>query len=215
MLTWEGIMPNWKRLLIASVLLIFVQTQEDAQRVSQARIQPLDPKEWTDAQREILGPMDRGNQTTDVFKTCLRNPDLCRAWMPFTLYLLSDKNSLTTRDKELLILRTSWLCRADYDWAHHVARAKQAGLTDEEIQRIPKGPDARGWSSFDALLLRATDELHADQFIKDATWKSLAERYNERQLMDAVFTVGQYVMVSMFLNSAGIQLEPGFTGLPK
>jgi len=208
-------MLNWKRPLIVTALLIIVQTQQIAQRLIHARVQPLDVKEWTDAQREMLGPMARGDQTTNVFKTCLRNPDLCRAWMPFALYLLSEKNKVPPRDKELLILRTSWLCRADYDWAHHIVRAKQAGLTDEEIQRIPKGPGARGWSHFDALLLRAADELHADQFIKDATWKGLADHYNERQLMDTVFTVGQYVMVSMFLNSAGVQLEPGFAGLPK
>jgi 4-carboxymuconolactone decarboxylase len=208
-------MLNWRRPLIVSALLVFAQTQQIAQRVTYARIQPLDAKEWTDAQREMLGPMARGDQTTNVFKTCLRNAELCRAWMPFALYLLSDKNTVPPREKELLILRTSWLCRADYDWAHHVTRAKQAGLTDEEIQRIPKGPDGRGWSRFDLLLLRAADELHADQFVKDATWKGLAERYNERQLMDTVFTVGQYAMVSMFLNSAGVQLEPGFAGLPK
>jgi len=163
----------------------------------------------------MLGPMARDGETLNVFKTCLRNLDLCRAWMPFALYLLSEKSTLPPREKELLILRTSWLCRADYDWAHHVPRAKEAGLTDEEIQRIPKGPDARGWSRFDVLLLRAADELHSDQFIKDTTWKGLADRYDERQLMDTVFTVGQYTMVSMFLNSAGVQLEPGVTGLPK
>ncbi|HEX4594355.1 MAG TPA: carboxymuconolactone decarboxylase family protein [Bryobacteraceae bacterium] len=208
-------MLNWKRLLIASVLLVIAQPQENAQRVSSARIQPLEAKDWTDAQREMLGPMARDEKTLDVFKTCLRNPDLCRPWMQFALYVLSDKNTLPPRDKEVLILRTSWLCRTDYDWAHHVPRAKAVGLTDEEIQRIPQGANARGWSRFDAVLLRAADELHTDQFIKDATWKGLAERYNERQLMDAVFTVGQYTMVSMFLNSAGVQMEPGFTGLPK
>ena len=200
---------------MTSALLIIAATQQNAQRVSHARIQPLEAKEWTDAHRETLGAMARGDQTLHVFKTCLRNPELCRAWMPFASYLLSEKNTVPARDKELLILRTSWLCRADYDWAHHVPRAKQAGLTDEEIQRIPKGPDARGWSRFDASLLRAADELHTDQFIQEATWKGLADRYDERQLMDAVFTVGQYTMVSMFLNSAGVQLEPGVTGLPK
>ena len=200
---------------MASALLMVAQTQQNAQRVASARIQPLEASEWTDAHRETLGSRAREGQTFNVFKTCVRNADLCRAWMPFVSYILSDKNTLSPRDQELLILRTSWLCRADYDWAHHVPRAKQAGLTDVEIQRIPKGPDARGWSRSDALLLRAADELHADQFIKDATWKGLADHYNERQLMDTVFTVGQYTMVSMFLNSAGVQLEPGFTGLPK
>jgi len=63
--------------------------------------------------------------------------------------------------------------------------------------------------------LRAADELHRDQFITDTTWTALAKTYNERQLMDAIFTVGQYTMVSMFLNSAGVQREPGVVGVPK
>jgi hypothetical protein len=31
-------------------------------------------------------------------------------------------------------------------------------------------------------------------------------------LIDLVFTVGQYSMVSMALNSFGVQLEPGYRG---
>ena len=45
-------MLNWKRLLMVFALLIIAQTQQIAQRVSHARIQPLDAKEWSDAQRE-------------------------------------------------------------------------------------------------------------------------------------------------------------------
>ena len=74
---------------------------------------------------------------------------------------------------------------------------------------------APGWSAFDATLLRATDELHRDQRISETTWTELSARYNQQQLMDLVFTAGQYTMVSMFLNSAQVQLEPGLKGLPK
>jgi 4-carboxymuconolactone decarboxylase len=135
--------------------------------------------------------------------------------MPFTRYILGATSTLPPRDRELLILRTSALSRADYDWGHHVPAAKRAGLTDDEIARIAKGPEAGRWSAFDATLLRAADELHRDQFITDTTWTALAKTYNERQLMDAIFTVGQYTMVSMFLNSAGVQREPGVVGVPK
>jgi 4-carboxymuconolactone decarboxylase len=186
-----------------------------AQRVTGARVRPLPTSQWTSVQTEILGTLARGGDTIDVFKTCLQHEALCRAWMPFTRYVLSAENTLTPRDKEILILRTSWNCNADYDWAHHVPAARRAGLTDEEIFRISKGPDAAGWSRPDAELLRAADELHRDQFITEPTWSTLASRYNEHQLMDVVFTVGQYTVVSMFLNSAGVQLEPGFKGLPR
>ena len=208
-------MSKVNRFAIILVLVVLAQAHDRAQRVSKARIPPLPTSEWTDTHRAILGSMAQGERTIDVFKTCLQNLDLCRAWMPFTQYILGATSGVPRREKELLILRTSWLCRADYDWAHHVPSAKRAGLSDEEIARIAKGPLAKGWTPFDALVLQAADELHGDQHITDPTWKALAERYNERQLMDLVFTVGQYTMVSMFLNSAGVQLEAGMTGLPR
>jgi len=88
-------------------------------------------------------------------------------------------------------------------------------LTDQEILRIMKGPDAEGWSSFDATLLQAVDELHKDAFISDSTWVTLAEQYTEQQLMDLVFTVGTYNLASMALNSFVVQLDEGVTGFRK
>ena len=49
-------------------------------------------------------------------------------------------------------------------------------------------------------------------FVSDATWAALAARYDTRQLIDVVFTVGQYNLVSMVLNSLGVQLDEGVKG---
>ena len=59
------------------------------------------------------------------------------------------------------------------------------------------------------MLIRAADELHADQFISDGTWKELAQSWNQQQLIDLVFAIGQYTLVSMALNSFGVQIEEG------
>jgi hypothetical protein len=58
------------------------------------------------------------------------------------------------------------------------------------------------------------DELQASRFISDATWKALAERYSDRQLLDVVLTVGAYTTLAMYFNSTGGQMEKGQTGLP-
>lgn len=112
-------------------------------------------------------------------------------------------------------MRIAWLCQTEYEWSHHSISGKQAGLSDQEILRITKGPDAKGWTSFDATLLQAVDELHKDTRINDSTWEALAKNYTEQQLMDLVFTVGQYTLVSMVLNSFGVELDPNVTGFPK
>jgi 4-carboxymuconolactone decarboxylase len=86
---------------------------------------------------------------------------------------------------------------------------RRAGLTEEEIDRIKIGADAPSWSDADAVLLRATDDLLREQFITEPVWAELARHYEERQRMDLVFTVGQYTLVSMLLNSFGVQLDEG------
>ena len=76
------------------------------------------------------------------------------------------------------------------------------------------GPDAPGWSDFDAALLRTADELHASRFISDATWDALAEQYTEEQRVEVVLIVGNYTQLTMFQNALGVQLPADVQGLP-
>ena len=182
-------------------------------RLKQPRVPPLPKDEWDEEAREVLGAALRGMGPLNIFSTLARHPKLLKRWLVFGNHVLA-KSTLPPRERELAILRIGWLCRAEYEWGQHAAIGRQTGLSDEEIRRIPKGPDAPGWSAFDATLLRATDELHGDAFISDATWKALSQRYNTQQIIDLIFTVGQYNLVSMALNSLGVQREPGVEGLP-
>jgi len=68
------------------------------------------------------------------------------------------------------------------------------------------------WTDHDRLLIRATDELKNDTFMSDETWNGLKQNYSDQQMMDLVFTCGQYVMVSMALNSFGVPLDEGLEG---
>jgi alkylhydroperoxidase family enzyme len=139
---------------------------------------------------------------------------MCQRFRALAGHFLRD-NKIPARDREILILRTAWLSRGEYIWAaHHADYATKAGLTVEEVSRITNGPDANGWSRFDAALLRAADELQASRFISDATWKALGERYNDRQRQEVVLTVANYTMLAMYFNSTATQVPAGRTGFP-
>lgn len=183
-------------------------------RLRTPRIPPLPQEEWDDETRELLAGLKREGRIFNIFATLAHHPALLRRWLVFGNHVLG-KSTLPPRERELAILRMGWLCQAGYEWGHHVAMGKDAGLTDTEIQRVAEGPDAPGWNQFERTLLQAVNELHEDAFISDATWQSLAARYNTRQLLDLVFTAGQYKLVCMALNSVGVQLEPGYEGLPQ
>lgn len=177
-------------------------------RLSSPRIPPLDQSELTDEQREVLGPFAERARIPNIFLTLAR---AARAFKRFNVwggYVLSERNSLPAREREIVILRTGWMCGSGYEWTQHAAIGRQCGLTDSEIERIKQGADSDGWTDTERAMIRATDELVSDHFITDATWTALSG-LSERQRMDLVFTVAQYTQVSMILNSFGIQLEPG------
>ena len=181
-------------------------------KLSQPRITPLTADEWTDEQRASLETRSREGRVYNVVGTLARHWEAAKKFQVWAYHIMGETSTLVPRERELLILRIGWLCQAEYEWGQHVIFGREAGLTDEEIARIKEGPNADGWDPFDARLLRAADELHADAFISDATWATLSERYTTQQLMDVVFTVGQYNMVSMALNSFGVQLDNGVKG---
>lgn len=179
-------------------------------RLKQPRIEPIHEDDWSESTADALkGQKIRGN-VANIFRTMANHEKLAKRWLVFGNHILS-KSTLPPRERELVILRIGWLCQAGYEWGQHVVIGKGTGLTDDEIANIKTFPESE-WSEHDKLLLMATDELHQDAFISDATWEGLSQTYSTEQMMDLVFTVGQYNMVSMALNSFGVQLDDDIEG---
>lgn len=178
-------------------------------RLEKPRVAPLRDDQLDPELRERFG----GGPILNIFRTLAHHPKLMKRWLVFGNHILG-KNSMSPREREIVILRIGWLCRAGYEWGQHVQIGRECGLSDDEIERIADGPDAPGWSDLERVLMRATDELHADAFVSDATWVALSAEYSTEQCMDLVFTVGQYNLVSMALNTLGVQPEGDMPKLP-
>jgi 4-carboxymuconolactone decarboxylase len=173
------------------------------------RIAPVAQDQWTAEQAELAAPMVSRGTMLNIFRTLLNHPDAMRGFMSWGSYVLSKKNTLPGREREIVVLRTGFLCGSGYEWTQHVPIGQRAGLSDAEIKAIKEGPNALIWSAADAALIRASDELHARQFVSDGTWEALKAHFSELQCMDVVFTAGQYTQVSMLLNTFGVQLDEG------
>ena len=173
------------------------------------RISVLPEDQRSEKQRELLAPTTRNGRTFNVLATVVRHPDLLERWSVFAGHVLGPTSTLSARDREILILRIGWLNRSEYEFGQHVLFARRADLTDEEIERVKLGAAAPGWTAHEAALIRAADDLHQGGKVSEETWRALAERYDEKQLLDVVFTVGQYNLVSWALNSLGVELDEG------
>lgn len=180
-------------------------------RLTEPRIPPLPEDEWNEEQREIFSNQRMRGRVANIFSTLANHPKLAKRWLVFGNHVLS-KSTLPARDREIAILRMGWRCQSDYEWGQHTIIGERAGLTREEIERIRQSADAEGWNEHDRLIIKATDELKDESFIFDETWKGLKKNYSDQQMMDLVFACGQYNLVSMALNSFGVQLDSDIRG---
>ena len=176
-------------------------------RLKAPRIAPLIDESLDDEQREVLAPHMARGPVLNIMLTLARSPKALTGFLSWANYILSRRNSLSPRDRELVILRTGYNCRSGYEWAQHVRIGLDAGLTEGEVSRIKDGPAASAWEERDRAMLRAVDDLTSDFFVSSKNWDALTF-LTDRQKMDLVLTVGQYTQVSMLLNSFGVQPEP-------
>ena len=168
------------------------------------RIAPLPAAEWTDEHRRLAEQYGGDGRADNQLHTLLNVPAIVEGLMPVTVYL-GEESTVPARHRSLLILRAAWLCGNQPLWATHAARARDGGLTDDEIRRIAEGPDADGWDPFERTLLQLADQLYLNSSVTDATWSALSAQYAEPNLIDAVETVNHFTVLSMIYNSYGIQ----------
>lgn len=141
-----------------------------------------------------------GSEPPAVFLQLGRTRGLFWGWLHFAGRLMPG-GTLPRREAELVILRVATLCGSDYELAHHRRLGRRVGLTTAELERVAKGPEAAGWGSRDALLLRAVDELVATEDLSDATWADVHAELGDRTSVELVLLAGHYRMLATTLTT--------------
>jgi alkylhydroperoxidase family enzyme len=176
-----------------------------------ARIAPLDPPYAPEVQQSFDVVM-RGAPPLALFRTVAHNPRVLARLMAGGLL---DRGSITLRQRELMILRTTARCGAEYEWGVHVAAfGAKAGWSAAETAASAAAGVAPLWKPDEALVVRLADELHETQTISDALWADLRVEFEPAQLVELIMLAGLYHAVSYLINGLRIALEPGAPRLP-
>ncbi len=144
-----------------------------------------------------------GREPARTMAVLARQPDLLGPFLGWAAALALN-GVLPHRDHELLALRVASNCGSEFEWVEHVEYARAAGLTEAEIATVAEPIGEGAWNDTERALLSAADELHNGSDVADTTWAELAAHYNAPALVEILFVVGQYTMLSMVANAAGI-----------
>ena len=171
------------------------------------RITALEPPFSPDVAEALERIMPKGVPPLALFRTLAVNE---RVFLRLMAGNLLDRDSISLRERELVIDRTCARCGSEYEWGVHVAFfAERVHLTPAEIAatRAPD-PEATPFPPRERLLLRLVDELHDTARVSDGLWQALRAEFTEAQLVELVVLTGRYHLISFVTNAFTIPPEP-------
>jgi alkylhydroperoxidase family enzyme len=133
------------------------------------------------------------------------HPDLAQQFLVWNHYVNSRRSTVPKQAREIAILRVAWVRRSRYEWAQHLRIARKAGVDDDAIAMIRSGKGV----GVAGLIVAAVDELTQSSAISDETYAALSGEFDEKQLIDLVFLIGTYSLLSMAFNTFRVPLDPG------
>lgn len=152
--------------------------------------QPLSDEEWP---VEVIDLRDGFAGQLNVYRTMAHHPALLRAWAPLRQHVVKDTTLGPTRS-EVVILRTAVRFGSDYEWSHHVSRARTLGFSDERIDALRGMPVGE-----DGLIARAVDALIDERRLSEELRAEIEPVIGVEGTMDLIATVGFYSVLGYLL----------------
>ena len=147
--------------------------------------------------------------TRNAFRTLCNSPTM--AVGVFThLTTLLNKNTFSTRLRELAIMRIGWSTGSAYEWTQHWRWATNAKIPDADILAVRDWRNATNLTEADRAILAATDEMLAGGKITDATWAECCKHVpTKAEQVEMVVCIANWIMFSNILRTLEIPVEDG------
>ena len=165
-------------------------------------MKPLPTQDWDSSLRHVIDDMH--GQPINIHGLMANHPALLNAWWGLREYLVRG-GDLEQRHCEIVILRVAVHMQSWYEWASHVVRGLDHGLTLDEIEALRTGSGT--WSEAEAILIEAVDEVARTKVLGQDTRTRLANHFTEQQVMDIIVLHGMYLTLGCMINTWGVDLD--------
>ncbi|KAI0786694.1 AhpD-like protein [Abortiporus biennis] len=140
----------------------------------------------------------------------LNAPQIASTWNDLA-NVIRDNNTIPAQMRELMILRSGVVNNAAYVWLQHEPVARSTGLTTAQLLEIrmtpaflgPLTPKSTLSKELQAALLFA-DWSSKNVHVPQPVFNGLKQFLNNKQIVEAVSTVGFYNFVSRFVVSLNV-----------
>jgi alkylhydroperoxidase family enzyme len=163
----------------------------------------------TEELRELYERLSQGGLglgVLNIFKILGHNPVLLRNYARFGTTFFSG-TALTSRLREIAVLRVGQLTGSEYEFGQHVRIALMAGLSVEEIAGLQNYDETESFSELDRAVIKYTDAVSALDEDASEQARGLKRWLSEREIMELTFAIGHWNMVSRLLVPLEVELD--------
>ena len=158
--------------------------------------------------------LDERFASLNAFRAILNSPRAAAAAAGL-LRALMFQNTLNPRSRELVILRTGWRTRSEYEFCQHVRVARDLKMSEEEILGVRDPDSCHAYSETDRAVIRMVDELLEKSEVSPATWSTLAKSFSHGELVELLLVAGFWRMIAGYLKTAKVPLDAGVPSWPE
>jgi len=149
---------------------------------------------------------ERGGKVLNLYRVLLNSPKLAEAWLHlFTV--IRQQCQLPAQYRELVIMAVAVMNRADYEYRHHVPIALAAGLTQAQIDDLPRWRQSSLFDAAQRAVLDYAESMTRDIQVPDAVFEALYLHLDSRTIVELTATIAGYNLVSRVLEALKVDHE--------
>jgi alkylhydroperoxidase family enzyme len=158
--------------------------------------------------------LDERFATLNAFRVMLNNPRAAGA-VANLLRTLMFHNTLNSRARELVILRTGWRTGSEYEFCQHVRVSRDLKMNEDEILGVRDPDRCSAYSDVDRAVIRMADELLDRSEVSPETWAKLEQAFPAEELVELLLAAGFWRMIAGYLKTAKVPLDDGVPSWPQ
>jgi len=153
---------------------------------------------------------ERGN-VPNFFRTMAHRPEIFQTMIAHFEAILTT-GTLTTKLKELLIVRTSQLNQCAYCLASHTQIARKLGWSAEQIAALSSAKESGLFTAAEVAAIRLAERMTLDaNNYSDAEFAELRGFYSEGEVVELMTAVGIFNYFNRFNNVLKMEPTKGMT----
>ena len=172
-----------------------------------SRISRLDRSEVTPDIAALFDKVfaQRGN-VPNMFRVMAHRPEIF-ATMQAHFAAVLNTGTVSTRLKELIIVRTSQINETLYCLASHTILAKGLGWNDDQLAHLAEWPQRDDFTPAEKAALRLAETVTRDAHaVTDEQFSELRRYYSEGEIVELLCAIGLFNYFNRFNNA--LQMEP-------